>query len=116
MAKALPFPGLAATYEFGRNYLSLGYTFFERGYAEQSAGYFRQAMEDDPQNADAVYGYGSALLQLQKNDEARECFERVLALKAGSPGTVPNALNNLGILAARDGRTDDAITYGSAPG
>jgi tetratricopeptide (TPR) repeat protein len=109
LGKALPFPGLTATYEFGRNNLSFGSIFYERGYYEQAEEFFRQALEDDPSSAEAFYGIGSVYLQQQKAAEARENFERAIKLHAAYPGTLPNAWNNLGILAAREGNTDSAI-------
>lgn len=109
-AKALPFPGLLETYTFERNYLSFGFVFYERGYFEQAQQFFAQAVKDDP-SAEALYGLGSAYLQLQKNAEARDCFERALKLHASYPGTLPNCWNNLGILAARAGDPDAAVQY-----
>ncbi len=111
LTKALPFAGLRETYDFGRNYLSFGFVFFERGYFEQAEEFFGQALKDDPSSAEALYGLGSAYLQLQKTKEARECFERALRLNATYPGTLPNCWNNLGILAAREGNYDLAIQY-----
>jgi tetratricopeptide (TPR) repeat protein len=109
--KALPFAGLSQSFDFRRNYLSLGFVFFERGYFEQAQLYFQQALSDNPESAEALYGLGSAYLQQQKASDARECFQRVLQLHAGYPGTLPNAWNNLGILAAREGNTDLAIEH-----
>jgi len=111
LAKALPFPGLRESYDFARNYLSLGFVFFDRGYFAQAEAFFQQARKDDPQSAEALYGLGSAYLQQQKTNDARECFQRVLQLHASYPGTLPNAWNNLGILAARGGDTDLAIEH-----
>jgi tetratricopeptide (TPR) repeat protein len=111
LAKALPFAGLSESYLFARNYLSLGFVFFERGYFEQAEAFFQQALKDDPQSAEALYGLGSAYLQQQKTNDARECFERVLQLHGSYPGTWPNAWNNLGILAAREGHSDLAIEH-----
>jgi len=111
LAKALPFAGLRGAYDFARNYLSLGFVFFERGYFEQAEAYFRQGSKEDPDNAEALYGLGSACLEQQKTKEARECFQRVLQLHANYPGTLPNSWNNLGILAAREGNYDQAIQY-----
>jgi tetratricopeptide (TPR) repeat protein/peroxiredoxin len=110
VAKGLPFPGLLKTYTYGRNYLSFGFVFYERGYFEQAQQFFAQAVQDDP-GAEALYGLGSSYLQLQKNPEARDCFERALKLHASYPGTLPNCWNNLGILAARAGDPDAAIQY-----
>jgi tetratricopeptide (TPR) repeat protein/peroxiredoxin len=109
LSKALPFPGLTEAYEYGRNQFSLGFEFYDRGYFEEAAAFFQRARQDDPQSAEAYYGLGSAYLQLQKSDDAQQCFERALQLHATYPGTVPNAWNNLGILSAREGNTDLAI-------
>ena len=109
LAKALPFPGLAESYDFGRNYLSLGFVYFERGYFEQSELYFEQAHKDDPASAEALYGLGSVYLEQNKAGQAKDCFERALKLHAAYPGTQPNAWSNLGILAARAGDLDGAI-------
>jgi len=111
IAKALPFPGADTGYEFGRNYLSLGSVFFERGYPETSEAFFRRALKDDPSSAEALYGLGSVYLQRQKTKEARESFERALKLQASYPGTIPNAWNNLGILSAREGNAGGAIEF-----
>ena len=109
LAKALPFPGLTEAYEYERNQFSFGFEFYERGYLEQAEVFFQHALKDDPQNAEAYYGLGSAYLQQQKADDARKCFERVLQLHTTYPGTLPNAWNNLGILSAREGNLELAI-------
>jgi tetratricopeptide (TPR) repeat protein len=109
LAKALPFSGVSDTFDFARNNLSLGSIFFERGYLEQAEAFFQLALRDDPSAAEALYGLGSVYLQQEEAGKARESFERALQLHANYPGTLPNAWNNLGILAARTGRTDEAI-------
>jgi len=109
LVKALPFPGLTEAYEYERNEFSLALEFYDRGYFEQAQTFFQRALKDDPQSAEALYGLGSAYLQLQKPTEARPCFERVLQLHTTYPGTLPNAWNNLGILSAREGKLDAAI-------
>lgn len=111
LRKALPFPGLAQTFEFGRNYLSLGFVFYDRGYFEQAKDFLMQALKDDPNSAEILYGLGSCYLQLQNTNEARDYFERALKRHASYPGTIPNCWNNLGILAARDRNYDLAIDY-----
>jgi tetratricopeptide (TPR) repeat protein len=111
LAKALPFPGVSETTEFERNYLSFGSLFFERGYMEPAEDFFKLALRDDPSSAEALYGLGSVYLEQQKTKEARESFERAIHLQASYPGTLPNAWNNLGILAARESKTDEAIRY-----
>ncbi len=111
LAKALPFPGNAETYDFGRNNLSLGSAFFQRGYYDQAAASFQLALRDDPSSAEAHYGLGSVYLKQENNADARASFEQSLKLTASYPDTVPNAWNNLGLLATREGRTVDAIGY-----
>jgi tetratricopeptide (TPR) repeat protein len=111
LAKALPFRGVTGTFEFGRNYLSFGSVFFQRGYFDQAEASFRLAIRDDPSSAEAFYGLGSVYLNQQKTREAQESFERSIKLHASYPDTLPNAWNNLGLLATREGRTDQAIAY-----
>jgi tetratricopeptide (TPR) repeat protein len=109
LAKALPFPGLKEPYDFGRNNLSLGLVYFERGYYEQAQAFFQRAVKDDPDSAEPLYGLGSVYLQQNKSQEAKDCFERALQLHANYPGTPANAWINLGILSARAGDLDKAI-------
>ena len=109
LARALPFPGVAQTFEFGRNYLSYGSVFFQRGYFDQAAASFERALRDDPSSAEASYGLGSAYLNMQKTTEARESFARAIKLRASYPDTLANAWNNLGILAMRESRAEEAL-------
>jgi Flp pilus assembly protein TadD len=109
LAKALPFPGNSATYEFGRNNLSLGSTFFQRGYFDPAGNFFQLALQDDPSSAEAHYGLGSVYLKQEKLAGARASFEQAVKLSPSYPSTRPNAWNNLGLLATREGRIDDAI-------
>lgn len=110
-AKGLPFPGVSKTLNFRRNYLSYGSVYFQRGYYEQAGASFKRALEDDPDSAEALYGMGSVYLKQDKNAEARESFERAVKLQAAYPDTLPNAWNNLGLLAAREGRAAEAEDY-----
>jgi len=111
LARALPFPGVSDTTEFGRNYLSYGSVFFQRGYMDQAEASFRIALRDDPTSAEALYGIGSVYLDQQKTAEARESFKRAIKLRASYPDTLANSWNNLGLLAARGGQTGEAIGY-----
>lgn len=109
LARALPFPGVTDTIEFGRNYLSYGSVFFQRGYMDQALASFQIALLDDPSSAEAQYGIGSVYLDQQRTADARDSFERALKLRASYPDTLANSWNNLGLLVAREGRTDEAI-------
>ena len=108
-SKALPFSGVGDTSGYRRNNLSLGSLYYQRGYYEQAAGFFQRALDDEPSNAEALYGLGSVYLQQQKNSQAQQSFERVTGLQPSYPGTLPNAWNNLGLVAAREQRMQDAV-------
>jgi tetratricopeptide (TPR) repeat protein len=109
MERGLPFPGVASTTEFTRNYLSYGSIFFERGYMNEAEHFLQLALRDDPDNSEALYGLGSIYLQLNNATAARSTFERVIKLPQRYPGTLPNAWNNLGLISAREEHTDEAI-------
>ena len=111
IAKALPFPGVTEATEFSRNYLSDGSVFFQRGYYDQAGSAFERALHDNPESAEALYGLGSVYLNQQKTAEARDSFERATKLHASYPDTLANSWNNLGLLSAREGRTEKAIGY-----
>ena len=109
LARALPFPSATYGLEFGRNHLSSGALFFQRGYLEQAEVSFRQALREDPDSAEALYGIGSVYLNQNKNAEAKQVFERCVKLKPNYPETIPDAWNNLGVLATREGNVAQAI-------
>ena len=109
LARALPFPSATYALDFGRNYLSLGALFFQRGYLDQAEASFRQALRVDPSSAEALYGIGSVYLNQNKNAASRETFERAVKLPANYPDTLPDAWNNLGVIATREGRVDDSV-------
>jgi tetratricopeptide (TPR) repeat protein len=111
MARGLPFSGVSETYEVGRNYLSFGAVFYDRGYFEQAEAYFLLAAKEDPGGAEPLYGLGSVCLEQHKDREAWDYFQRAVKAQANYPGTVPNSWNDLGLLAARAGKTDEAIGY-----
>ena len=108
LAKALPFPGIMDASEFRRNHLSYGSVFFQRDYLDQAEASFEQTLRDDPSSAEALYGLGSVYLKQDKLREARQSFERAIKLTASYPDTLPNAWNNLGLVATREGRFVEA--------
>jgi tetratricopeptide (TPR) repeat protein/peroxiredoxin len=109
IARALLFPSAGYSLEFGRNYLSLGALFFQRGYLDQAEASFQQAFREDPSSAEALYGVGSIYLNQNKNATARDAFERTVKLQANYPDTLPDAWNNLGVIATREGQIDESI-------
>ncbi len=111
LRKALPFPAESKTLEFGRNYLSLGSIFFQHGYMEPAEDFFQSALKDDPSSAEAFYGLGSVYLKQEKNTQAQACFEHAVKLKSSYQETAPNAWNNLGLLATREGDMTKAAGY-----
>jgi tetratricopeptide (TPR) repeat protein/peroxiredoxin len=111
LASALPFPGITDATEFQRNYLALGSVFFQREYFDQAKAFFELAQRDDPSSAEALYGLGSVYLKQSNTTKAQDCFERAIKLQPSFPETLPNAWNNLGLLATQEGRTDDAIPF-----
>jgi tetratricopeptide (TPR) repeat protein len=111
LAAALPFPSAGHTLDFGRNYLSSGSIFFQRGYLGQAEAFFQRALAEDSSSAEALYGIGSVYLNQKKNAAARDAFERCVKLHASYPDTLPDAWNNLGVLATREGRVADSIEY-----
>lgn len=106
---ALPFASPGQTLEFGRNYLSLGALFFQRGYLDQAEVSFQEAFRDDPSSAEALYGIGSVYLNQNKNESAQDAFERTVKLQASYPDTLPDAWNNLGVIATRNGQIEESI-------
>ncbi|MBV9761228.1 MAG: VCBS repeat-containing protein [Acidobacteriaceae bacterium] len=109
LSKALPFPGVSATFEYGRNFLSLGSIFFLHGYTDAAADFFSFALKLDAKSAEALYGLGSAYLKSEKLDQAQLYFEKATRARADYSETIQNAWNNLGLLAARTGDTTKAI-------
>jgi Flp pilus assembly protein TadD len=107
--KALPFPGVETTFEFGRNYLSLGSAFFQSGFFAQAQKTFELALREDPNSAEAQYGIGSSYLRQDKIAEAKASFQLAIKLKASYPDTISNSWNNLGLLATRTGDIAQAI-------
>jgi len=111
LSKALPFPGVIDTPEFQRNYLSHGSVFFQREYFEQALSFFQLALKNDPSSAEALYGIGSVYLKQDKRAEARDNFLRATQSQAGYPDTLPNAWNNLGLIATQAGQMEQAVYY-----
>jgi FimV-like protein len=109
LRRGLPFPITGSSISVGRNYLSLGAQFFQRGYLEQAAAFFQQALQDDPSSAEAIYGLGSVYLNQNKNAAAREMFERGLRQSASYPDTLPDTWNNLGVISTRENNLVQAI-------
>lgn len=103
--KALPFPGKLYQGDFQRNAFTYGVAFFQRGYLDQAAESFQQAIAAKPTDAEAYYNLGT--LYLRRNDPklARQNLEQAVALRPNHP----EAWNNLGMLSAQEGDPEQAI-------
>ena len=64
-------------------------------------------------SAEALYGIGSVYLNQNKNADAHEMFERCVKLKPNYPETLPDAWNNLGVLATREKNISESIRLSS---
>ena len=109
LSKALPFSGVTDKVEFTRNYLSLGSVFYLSGYMRPAEASFQQAFREDANSAEAAYGLGSVYLKQEASAKARQTFEQAIKLHSSYPGTLPNAWNNLGLLATREGKYSEAV-------
>ena len=109
LGMALPFPGVIERAEFTRNYLSLGSVFYQSGYMGPAEASFQRALQENPDSAEAAYGLGSVYLKQEEAAKARQTFVQAIKLHSSYPGTLPNAWNNLGLLATREGKYAEAI-------
>ena len=104
--KALPFPGKLYQGEFQRNAFTYGVAFFQRGYLEQAAESFQQAIAAKPSDAEAYYNLGTLYLRRSDPKQARQNLEQAVALRPNHP----EAWNNLGMLSAQEGDPEQAIS------
>ncbi|HKS95663.1 MAG TPA: tetratricopeptide repeat protein, partial [Terriglobia bacterium] len=109
MARGLPFPGTLYGGEFHRNQFTYALVFMERGYFDQALASCQLVLEHEPENADARYLLGMIYLKKQMPKEARASFEQTLRNRPSYPDTWTNAWNNLGMLAAQEGKNEDAV-------
>jgi tetratricopeptide (TPR) repeat protein len=81
-----------------------GVVCLDRGNPADAVDYLRRAVFERPDDAQANYHLGSALLGMKLYDQAEQALRRVVALRAAE-----GALSNLGIAPAGSGRHDEAI-------
>ena len=108
--KGLPFPGRLYGGEFRRNQFTYALVFLERGYLDEALASCRLVLEQEPENAEVHYLLGMVYLKKQMAKEARESFERAVRTPPSQSSTWPDAWNNLGMLAAQEGRREEAIS------
>jgi tetratricopeptide (TPR) repeat protein/peroxiredoxin len=109
IARALPFPGVSENLDPQRNYLSFGSVFFQSEYFGEAEASFQLALKEEPESAEAHYGLGSVYLKQQKRAEALVAFQRATKLSPAYPDTLPNAWNNLGLIATQEDSTEEAV-------
>lgn len=107
--KGLPFPGRLYGAEFHRNQFTYALVFMERGYVDQALASCQLVLQQEPENAEAHYLLGMIFLNKKMIAEARASFERTVHTAPSQPSTWPDAWNNLGMLAAQEGHTEEAI-------
>src|SRR5262249_59884405 len=110
-ARGLPFRGMSETYEVGRNYLSFGAVFYDRGYFEQAEAYFLLAAKEDPGGSEPLYGLGRVCLEQHKDRGAWGYFQRAVKAQANYPRTLPHSWNDLGLLAAPAPKNDQGLGH-----
>jgi tetratricopeptide (TPR) repeat protein len=103
--KALPFPGKLYQGEFQRNAFTYGVAFFQRGYLDQAANSFQQAIVANPSDAEAYYNLGTLYLRRSDYEQGRQNLEQAVTLRPNHP----EAWNNLGMLSAQQGKPEQAI-------
>ena len=103
--KALPFPGKLYQGDFQRNAFTYGVAFFQRGYLDQAAESFQQAIAAKPTDAEAYYNLGTLYLRRNDPKQARQNLEQAVALRPNHP----EAWNNLGMLSAQEGDAEQAV-------
>ena len=90
--------------------LQLGYVALDDGDFEAAARHYGRARDlarGEEQLFNALFGFGSATLELERFDEAREAFEAAHELRPGEAG----ATFLLGATCRRQGDLDQAVVY-----
>jgi predicted O-linked N-acetylglucosamine transferase (SPINDLY family) len=77
----------------------------QRGHRPEAIGFFRRALELQPDAAAIHNNLGNALREEKHYGEAEKCFERALELDPD----FPDALNNLGIIYKTQNRPEEAL-------
>jgi tetratricopeptide (TPR) repeat protein len=87
-------------------HMSLGNRYFASGSYSQAADAYKEALTDNPQNADAMNALGNTYMVLGKQNEARRLYEKSLKVNV----TV-DALCKLAIIHVQSGVMDSAELY-----
>lgn len=103
--KALQIPGRGGAE--ARAHLLKGYRLHRQKSYHEALAELNKALEIDPGNAEAYYWRGRTLVNLEKPDQGEEDFKAAVRLK---PDYV-EAWDNLGWLASKQDRVEEAIAY-----
>jgi tetratricopeptide (TPR) repeat protein len=90
-----------------RDYIRLGHRYYRNKNFEEALNEYEKAVRAEPQNAEARYWRGRALLNTGQFDPATEDFKTVIKLKPD----FSEAYDNLGWLSARRGDYGKGIFY-----
>jgi tetratricopeptide (TPR) repeat protein/peroxiredoxin len=103
--RALPFEGTLYQSTLQRNDFTYGVAFFQHGYLDQAASWFKQVIAEKPDDPEAYYNLGTLYLRRKSFPEARQYLRQTVKLRP----QYAEAWNNLGMLDAEEGHPDDAI-------
>jgi tetratricopeptide (TPR) repeat protein len=98
---------LACTTNNGAVNYNFGLDLFEKGRLDEAITCFRNALQTDPDWADAQSTLGSALLQKGRVDEATTCFQKAFEINPD----LADAHSNLGNALLQEGKVDEAIAH-----
>jgi Tfp pilus assembly protein PilF len=104
---ALPFPGQAHLCAFTRETRVLGAALASAGLYAESEPYLAQAVESNPQDADAAYNLALAARELNKMDVALSAIQKAQAARPH----FPEAENLLGVVLMQSGRLGEAQAH-----
>lgn len=94
-------------YNYGKLYARLAFEIQERGAVAKSLDCYKQAIELDPEFADAYIDLGVAYLKVGEEEGGIFCFERALEIQPNSP----LAVFNLGLAHLNSGNKSEALKH-----
>ena len=91
--------------EYFQNKLDEAYELIQND-TELALNIFNELLEQEPENIEVLNGKGSALMKLNKIDEADECFNQSILVSEN-----PSALINKGLISKQRNEYSKALKY-----